>query len=433
MSWAISLAAALASPFAQTPELTLDEAIQIAVRNAFSSRLARSEVEQARQRVYEARGALGPRLSIDGTYTRFDRAQTTQFGSQTIVVRPIDQKQAQLGVALPIDISGNIRRGINAARFNYQATQELFEAEINEIKHDVRLAFFQLLQAESLVEVTEEAVRNAEERVKLAEAQHAAGDIARVDVLRFQTLLSQARTDLVEAENRVRLAKNLLNNVLGRPIETPVEPVEPETMPRAQAPAPNYVRAALVERPDVQALQLQRRALAEIRRAEERGLNPALVLSGVHQRNLDAQGFGASGANTTAVASLSFPIWDSGITRARVRQARQDEEQARIRLEQLELGVSLEVRQALSNLQDAEARLQTARQTVTLAEETYRLQKLRMDAGEGIPIEVTEAQTELTRARSRLVAARYNYLAAYAALQRAVAADDPEAPGEELK
>jgi outer membrane protein TolC len=82
--------------------------------------------------------------------------------------------------------------------------------------------------------------------------------------------------------------------------------------------------------------------------------------------------------------------------------------------------VSLQVDQAHTNLKNALSRLEVAKTQVGLARETYRLAKLRADNGEGIQLEVTDAQTELTRSEINLVTARYDYLIAYAELLRAV-------------
>ena len=62
-------------------------------------------------------------------------------------------------------------------------------------------------------------------------------------------------------------------------------------------------------------------------------------------------------STTVGTLQVNWPIFDSGLTRARVRQVRQDEEQAALQQQQIELGISLEVRQAVANLQNAVAQI----------------------------------------------------------------------------
>jgi outer membrane protein TolC len=128
-------------------------------------------------------------------------------------------------------------------------------------------------------------------------------------------------------------------------------------------------------------------------------------------------------SQTVGVAAITWPIFDSGITRARVKEARQDEAQNQIGIDQLSLGISLQVRSAVKNLQNAADRLKLAQEQVGVAEEAFRLSNVRHDAGEGILLEVIDAQTDLTQARVGEVSARYDYLSAFADLQQAIGVD----------
>jgi len=101
--------------------------------------------------------------------------------------------------------------------------------------------------------------------------------------------------------------------------------------------------------------------------------------------------------------------------------------QAEIAQAQIELGVSLEVRQAVTNMVNAKSTLEVAQSQVPAEAETYRLAQVRLQAGEGTSLEVSTALTALVEAQNGLANARYNYLTAYAQLQRAVASDDPNA------
>jgi outer membrane protein len=104
--------------------------------------------------------------------------------------------------------------------------------------------------------------------------------------------------------------------------------------------------------------------------------------------------------------------------------AREVKEQAAIRLEQTKLGVSLEVRSALTRLSSARQAYDVAISGLAVATEALRLAQLRFDEGAGILLDVTTAQAESTRAQGAVVTARYQYLSAVAALQKAVGSDD---------
>jgi len=400
--------------------LTLTEALQIANENAFSLKISNSNIEKANQSINEARGALGPKVVLDASYTRFDKAQTTDFNGNTIVTRPIDSKDAKVTLNMPFDIAGVGGKVIRGAILSRQIQVLSREAVKNDLDLAVKRAFFQALQARAQIQVAEEEVTRSKERLVNVQKEFQEGARARVDVLRLETQVKQAESSLVTAQNAYDLAKQVLNNTLGRPIETPFEPAEAPFESIVPLTDDELVALATNQRAELQANRLQIDLLAFLREAEERGNLPSLNLSLNHSRAFGQTGFGASSGSTVGVLAVSWPIFDSGITRARVKRARQDEVQAQIQRDQLSLGVSLEVRQAKTNIENAATRLAVAEKAVELAQETYRLQTIRFAAGEGIPVEVTDASTELTRAKSNLVAARYDYLRAVAELERAV-------------
>lgn len=408
---------------AATQPMTLAEALMIAEQNAFGLRIADTSIERARQKAVEARGSLGPKVTLDASYTRFDKAQSSSFGGQTIVTRPIDSKDAKLTLSMPLDLAGVTGKAVRAANLNIEVAEATRLAAKNDLRQGVKRAFFGVLQTQETIKVAEEALARAKERLNNAKKELEAGSRARVDIVRLETAVAQAETDLTASKNAAHLAKNVLNNALGRPIETPFELVSQPLWKPTSRTDEDLVVEATASRPDLKALNLQRQLLGYVRMAEERGGVPSLNLSAVHSRTFGSSGFGGSASSTTGVLALSFPIWDSGITRARVKAARQDEEAVKLQLQQATLAVSLEVRQAVLNLNNADSRVALAEQQVKLAEENYRLTSIKFEAGEGIPLEVADASTQLTQARTQLVNARYDYLRAIADLERAIGKD----------
>jgi outer membrane protein TolC len=404
----------------QSGPLSLTDALRIAEENAFALKISATQIEKARQQAAQARGQLGPRLSAEGTYTRFDKALTANFGGASITTRPIDNKDAKLNFSMPLDIAGVTGKAVRAAQLNIAVQEANLEAARNDLHQNVKRAFFGVLQSQAAITVSEEALARAKDRLKNVQAEMAAGTRAKVDVIRIETTVAQAEADLVVAQNQLKLAKSSLNNVLGRAIEAPVEVGDHPFWQPTPLNEEDLFRTAKESRPELRAVALQQEVLAFVRLAEERGGVPSLNFSAVHSRTFGSTGFGSSTASTTGVVALSIPIWDSGITRARVKAARQDEEQVKLQGEQLTLAISLQVRQAYANLMNAAARRTLAEQQVKLAEETYRLTTVKFEAGEGIPLEVADAGTQLTQAKTLLVNAQYDYLRAVADLEHAI-------------
>ncbi|CAN5560076.1 alkaline protease secretion protein AprF [soil metagenome] len=413
----------LQGPGAQSGPLTLDDAIALAARNAFSIQLQASNVEKSRQQVAQAQAGLGPKVTISGTYTRYGKEATANFGGNTITTQAIDSKVVTAQVSLPIDISGNLKRNVNAAKTNELAVKDTLQATMNDVRLNTRAAYFTVLRNEGLVKVAEQALADAQERLKQGQQLFDQQQIAKVDVNRYETQVAQANSDLIAAKNTLQIAQNAFNFTIARPIDTPVQLTDVQTLPETPANNAELVDIGQRQRPEVQSLEHTVKALSFSRRALEAGLNPSLTAAIQQTRNIDAVGFSSQSQTTYGTLLLSLPVFDSGLTRARVREAQQNELQATINLDQTKLSISQEVRNAITNLQGALARLKNAEAQVALAAEVYRLAKVKQDAGAGTYVEVIDAETTLTQARNQQVTARYDYLTAYAQLQRAVGSD----------
>lgn len=418
----LGLAAVLCAPDAS---LTLDEALHIAERNAFSVRTSQANLERTKRRTDEARGRLGPTLTLQGTYTHIDNAAS--FGGGP---RSLDTTTAQAFVRFPLDIAGVLSRAVGAGRSFEAAAAAGVDAEVNAVRGAVKAAFFQALQAGALVAVYETENQAIRQRLDVTRKRFDADDVPRFDVIRVESELRQSDAALIRARNDVRLAIQRLNNVMARPIDTPTEPVPVREMPRIEKGVADLVVLARETRPEVRGAESRLRGLAGVTQAARGGTLPSIDVGANYTRTINPSPFAVE-HQTTGSVQLTYPIYDSGVTRARVAAARQDEEEARVTRDQIELAVELEVRQAVVDLEDAWQQVEVAQSQVDLATEALRLAELRYSEGLGILLDVTSAQADATRARTALVNAEFAYLAAYARLQQAVGLDRLAEPTRE--
>lgn len=411
--------------------MTIDDAVNIALRNAFSVRSAEVQALKAEEQVKSAKGAIGPSIGVNGTYQHLSSSGSTfAFPGQ---VNTYDTKQVQVSLTQQVDISGIARAALRAAEFQRNALRAGLEAEQNLVKQVVRTKYISVLQSQEMVTVAEADVAAATERLQKTEVRFREGAVPEFDVLRLKTDLRRAEQILVDARQNLTLAKQDLNNTLGRPVDTEFEVVVVSQLPGIEKAPEEYGYAAQVSRAEVEQGELNIKALEKVRDTETRGSKPSLALSAVHTQNIDPPAT-QSKETTIGQAVISFPVFDSGITKARVRAAERDIESAKILLEQIQLGIALEVRSAITRVLSARESYEVALEGETLARESLRLAQLRYDEGVGLLIDVTTAQAEMTRASAAVVNAKYQYLSAYAALQKAVGMDRldvlPEKPAE---
>jgi len=417
----LTLTTVIHACWSQEATLTLDEAIQIALRNNRAVQISVRNLDKSRNAVREARGNALPQIQGNATYTRFDRVATAQFGPQPIRLGNIENRTARITLTQVIDISGIVRTAVRAASVFVSISELEYERTRNDTILQVTQAYQGVARADEFVRVAEEALKNAQERLRLIRAQVDAGVAAQFDLLRAETAVAQAEQALLNARNQRELAVAALNNLLGRDLNTPVQVVKPTTLPTLQeAELDALTQQAYQNRPEILAaergVELSRVNIQNARR----GLLPSIVLTGQADFNLNTSTFNPRRESYTGIVVLSVPIWDSGITRAREAQARDDLEIAQLRLQQAKEGVALEVRQAYLNLQDAQKRLAVAQKGLEQATEALRLARVRFEAGVSPQLEISDAELAFTQAQTNLVNAQFDYLDAYAALQRAI-------------
>jgi len=413
-------------PGASQPVLTLDEAIQTAIHNSKPLQATAGQIALQHGVVEERRTGFNPTLNSRFNVTRYDQGTTASLGPQTVTLA--EQTQREIGVTstLPLDISGQIQMAVGQAKLEEFAICFGYNITRNELIARVKADYYTVLRSQALVEVAENDLKNAQERLHVAEAKFKVGVSAQFDVLRAQTDAASAQEALIQTRNNVSLALTQMQRTLGIMQSAPMT-VEQVTFDQTDiSDAETYQKEAITNRPE----RLQ--ALLEIRAAElgvklaRRSSMPDLSLSTGYSYLPDAGGFSPRTNNWQMGVTLRIPLFDGGVSRAKAHQAHQSVDLARTDLKNTEEQVLLETQQAYLNLLTTRERIPVAEAALTQARESYRLAAVRFQTGvTAIPggsplVEITDAQAALTRAQTDLVNVRYDYLNARAALDRAL-------------
>ncbi len=412
---------------AQTPEkITLEEAIRIAKENAFQVLAAKADAKKAGAVVSEARSVVLPQIGVNGSYTRFNKEGTAILNPMDppIVTRPIDSKQIALTLAQSIDITGVYSLAISGALALKKASDYLVEAAMDRAEQSAKSAFLQILKSKELVEVANEQLENTKKQLDRATKRNKEGAAAKFDVIRFEAEVSSAEQLVIQSENGFKLTQAFFNQVLARDTGIPVEPIRPSGLPEVKKTMQDLIAFAKQERPDVRAAVKTVEYFVNFRKAQEKGNLPTLNLSANLTHNPDPGAFGGDKTTGSATAVLSFPIFEGGRTKAKVSQAKQEEEKSKIQLEQILLGVELEVRQAYLNVESTKKVIEAAQRNVALAKEALRLANVRYENGVNTTVEVSDANVQYVRARTAEINAIYDYWNAVADLQKAVSSED---------
>lgn len=399
----------------QAPILTLEDAVARGEKKSLAIQIAQNEAVKNRDNLRAAKASSGPSLTLGGSSRR------VLDGSNAFT--PDWSNSLTATASIGIDISGLVRLAVRSAEYALAAQRENVEATRNTTRYDIKVAYFRLIQTDWVLQIRESTLRAAEKRANDARLKNSQGVLSKFDLTRLESDLQQARLQYDQAQLSRNLALAALNNAMREPLEQQwtLQPVQ--EIAEVNTSEPELKMAADRERAEIRSLK-NRVSLLEVQeKVAGNSLKPSMGVQLQQSRNLNPNSFSPA-SQTTLGVSVSYPIFDGGVTKARVAAARRDTESLRIQLLQLREGVSLEVHVALQNLKNASAQVAITEEGLTVAREAYRLAEVRFANDLGILLDVIAAQDSLTAARARLAQANYDYLVAVAALQKAVGNDE---------
>jgi outer membrane protein TolC len=313
---------------------------------------------------------------------------------------------------------GRIRAAIDAAKYLTDSQEWQKAATLAQVEFDAKRGFYDVLLVSALVEVAAESVRTFERNLTDAQQMFEVGMISNFEVLRAKTELGARKSELVAAKNALRLAEANLRRVLFLPEDTILELEASIDWRPSDTPVETYVDRALDNRPEIIVLE------KSIAAAEKQ-------VRGAWGQYLPRVGFQAEYSNTdngglatpdgwTFSVGAQYDIYAGGKRKYDVLEARSQVTSLEHQLADLERLVELDVTQAHISIQDAMAKMESERGTVTLAQEGLRLAELRFQEGVGTQSEILDAELALTNAQSSLFRALREYAVANAALERAM-------------
>jgi len=317
----------------------------------------------------------------------------------------------------------DIFRLVPAARDVERITRDFYAIDMDRVQNETALSvkdqYFNILRDQAQVVVYRQQVAADQESVRVTQARVTAGASAEYDLLTAQTTLANAQQQLSSASNTLALALVNLNNLLGIGPDDPVVLREPALPPLDQAfDKQRLTLTAYAYRPEVRQADNNVSIAQKLIKLAGAGLLPSLSLVAGGNYN----GYVSSGSHSTVSLSavLGIPLYDGGSTRAKVKEAQSDLRAQLVTRGQLRENVSVEVRQALSNISDAQARTASAGLGARTAAEASRLAGVRYQNGIGTILDVVNAQAQLAQAQSNLLNAQYDYQTSLAQLTRAI-------------
>lgn len=404
--------------------LTLDRAVAIASERHPNIAAAVSSVDAAQSRVGQARSGYYPQIGVTAGYSRVKATPasiTQSLISDTttggVPNTSFDQYSASLALTQNIYDFGKTKAQIDIQKFNLEASQGDLSGATDVVVFNVKQSYFAVLKAKRTLDVAEETVSQFVKHLDQAKGFFEVGTKPKFDVTKAEVDLSNAKLNLIKAENARRVALVSLNNALGIP-NAPEYLIEDNlSFQKYAITYDEAIEKAYKNRPDMISLLARKSAAEKSVTLAEKGYYPFLTGNAAYTRGGDS--FPLS-SGWSVGATLSFPIFNGFLTKNQIEEARANLNAIKANEEALRLNILLEVKQDYLGLAEAEERIANAELTVRQATENLEIANGRYAAGVGNPIEVADAEVSMSNAKTEHIGALYDYRVSRASIEKAI-------------
>jgi outer membrane protein TolC len=401
--------------------LTLAEALDLAVAGNRRLAEARQQLAVARARVAEARGRLFPATTASGRYAWATDPTRVQFpgaaspGQPTgFVIRDQDLGTLNATMTVPIDLTGEIRWALAAAQAGYRGEAARLWATTLEQQVVVIGAYYTLLEARKLRDVTTQTIALQREQLDHATERFDSGRLTKNELLVVQVGLQDAEHELRRRDLAIDEARWALNEALGLPVDAPTAIADVPERPTLPVIG-DALRTAYAENPALVALVEEQQRLEASATSLSRSRLPRFSGGGA----IDHSTTDVTEPNTLGTGFVGFEWRLDTDTRiaAGLAEARAGIEQNRVRVERELRELERAVRATYGAAAERLAALATAEAAVGQAEENLRIRRQQFDVGRAQSDDVLDANRLLALQRATLATARYQAQTRRAELQ----------------
>ncbi|NWF52394.1 MAG: TolC family protein [Nitrospirae bacterium] len=406
-------------------QVSLSDAIRIAMENNHEIKALRNSLSAQKEDIGVARSFLLPKITFEERYMRTnnppysftaklnqERFSQTDFEIASLNnPRPINDFQTSISFEQPLFVrKANI--GLDMSKTEFSAKTEEFIRKKEEIALRVVQTYMAVHTAKEYVSVSEKAVDDAKEHLRIAELRYKAGLGLYSDTLRASTAVTDAEQRLVSAQKNLNIAKRALGLLLGM-----TESVDSDNeSPEFTVMSADYYTNASLARKDIKSLELRYENAQNSIKLAESGYFPTIGIGGSYQLNDHRRPFGSEGDSWQLTAFLRWELFDGTKREHERSKAKYKASETEEYLNGLKKAVAYKVYEAYLGVHEAKKNVELSKNALKTAEEGKRLVKIRYENALSPIVDLMNAQVSLDHARANLVAKENEYRIAIANL-----------------
>jgi len=408
-------------------QITLQEAVQLALKHNHDIRIAGYTVEEKERAKQVARSTYFPSIRNDSSFMHATDTELIQIKSGSLGIAggtpipPVDAIISQGGknfitsgtqITQPLTNLLKVRKENDLAQAELKASREKAQLTGNDVALAVHQVYYEVLIAQAHRSATEARIKASEALQSERVEQVKFGSALQENVIDSRAQQLQAKQELLTTDFQLTDLKLKLNDLIGLPLATALDldpgvPEFQETCPRKDC-----VTAAIESHPEILAARAEvQKAQAAVGLAKTDMWVPDVEAFArySHQENVPflARNFGTFGVH------FGYDVFDSGRKKALVREHQAQLSQARENLAKLTDAVELSVETAFNKLERTQQMLKVSEELLALRTESNRVRQQELIRGAALNSQADAATAQEYDAKALLLQSQMDYLQAH--------------------
>ena len=407
---------------AQDKLWTLRECCDYAVDHNIAIKQQENACRQQELQLSTAKNSRLPDLSASASQNfSFGRGLTAE---NTYSNTNTSSTSFSLGTSVPIFTGFQIPNQIKLNQLNLEAATADLEKAKNDIRMQVAQAYVQILYDMEIADVANRQIAIDSAQVVRLQAFVDNGKASEAELSQQKATLASSRLTATQAENNTRLAILTLTQLLELPTPDNFAIFRPDLTVgdgfSVAIPSPDVIYAeALGIKPEIAAQQLRLKGTEHSIKIAQAGNLPSLSLSGGLGTNYyTTSGFKSDNFSTQIKnnfsqyigLNLNIPIFNRFQTRNNIRNARIEQENQQLQLDNTKKTLYKEIQQVYYNALNAQSKEKSSKEALQSTKDAFQLMQAKYENGKATITEFNEAKNTYLKSESDLVQARYENL-----------------------
>lgn len=410
--------------------LNLDKALEIALNDNPTIKVAEEEIALKKVTHKETWQNLLPEASISGTWNHTITAAEMRLGENTFKMGQDNSNTVNgaLNISLPL-FAPSVYRAMSMTKTDIELAVEKSRASKQDLVNQVTKAYYQLMLAQDSYEVLKQSYKVAEDNFNIVNAKYQQGAVSEFDKISAEVQMRSIKPNVISAGNAVTLSRVQLKVLMGVTADVEVK-IDDSLVNYETALFANELEQPLETleyNTTMKQFDLNRKMLQQNIKSLRTNFMPTLGMNfsyqyqSLYNDNWNVFDYNWAGSSSL-MFSLSVPLFKASnftklkSNRIQIRQLEQN------RLD-TERKLNMQVTNYRNSMAASSEQVVSNRENVHQAEKAVQIAGKRYEVGKGTVLELNTSQVQLTEAELTYNQSIYDYLVAKADLDMVLGRD----------